>query len=95
MMHKMSPSHLTAVAYHAYGSTPLMLSIIRAQFAASHILLEAGARVDLRNCRGMTAATLARVVHAPSGLVALLDVAGQSLEDKGAEEEDDDETFSI
>ncbi|CAE7388613.1 ANKRD44, partial [Symbiodinium sp. KB8] len=51
---------LTAGAYHAHGSTPLMEAIRSAQFEAAAALIAAGARLDLRNSRSWAAADFAR-----------------------------------
>ena len=51
---------LTTLAYHFHGSTPLMQAIRSAQFEAAAALIAAGARLDLCNCRGWTAADFAR-----------------------------------
>eukprot|EP00439_Symbiodinium_sp_Y106_P051703 s4066_g6.t2 len=51
---------LTAIAYHADGSTPLMQAIRSAQFDGAAALIAAGARLDLCNCRKWTAADFAR-----------------------------------
>ncbi|CAE7600309.1 ANK2 [Symbiodinium sp. CCMP2592] len=49
-------SVMTAAAFHANGSTPLMQAIRSAQFEAGAALIAAGARLDLRNGRNWTAA---------------------------------------
>ncbi|CAE7273959.1 Trpa1 [Symbiodinium sp. CCMP2592] len=51
---------LTAYAYHLHGSTPLMQAIRSAQFEAAAALIAAGARLDLRNGQGWSAADFAR-----------------------------------
>ena len=56
---------LTTYAYHLHGSTPLMQAIRSAQFEAAAALIAAGARLDLCNCRGWTAADFARGQSVP------------------------------
>ena len=56
---------LTTYAYHMRGSTPLMQAIRSAQFEAAASLIAAGARLDLCNCRGWTAADFARGQSVP------------------------------
>lgn len=71
--HRFRTSRLSTLAYHHHGATPLMFSIICGAFEASYALIEAGARLDLRNCRGKTAGDLARELHAPESLLSFLD----------------------
>ena len=68
LRHTVSPSALTYLAYHHSGATPLMLSIITGKFDCASLLLAAGARVDLKNRRGKTAADIARETRAPISL---------------------------
>lgn len=70
--HCYSPSRLTLLAYHHFGATPLMFSVMNGHFEASVVLVKAGARLDLRNGRGKTAYELARDMRAPSDLVEAL-----------------------
>lgn len=53
--HFLSSSALTRLFYHRPKATPLMMAILSASFAAAECLLQAGARVDLRNARKRTA----------------------------------------
>ena len=64
---------LTAIAYHADGSTPLMQAIRSAQFDGAAALIAAGARLDLCNCRKWTAADFARGQSIPRFLQLGLD----------------------
>eukprot|EP00438_Fugacium_kawagutii_P024121 Skav222757 [mRNA] locus=scaffold600:111323:113131:+ [translate_table: standard] len=50
--HYISPSSLTYLAYHHYGATPLMLSILSGKLEATAILLQAGANMNIQNDRG-------------------------------------------
>lgn len=70
--HYYSPSRLTLLAYHHFGATPLMFSVMNGHFEASVVLVKAGARLELRNGRGKTAYELARDMRAPSDLVEAL-----------------------
>eukprot|EP00438_Fugacium_kawagutii_P029311 Skav208010 [mRNA] locus=scaffold1203:336371:338146:+ [translate_table: standard] len=54
--HYVSPSSLTYLAYHHYGATPLMFSILSGKLEATTILLRAGANMNIRNDRGKIAA---------------------------------------
>jgi len=56
--HYLSPSVLTSLAYHHYGATPLMFSILAGKFEATATLVAAGANLDVRNARGKTAMDL-------------------------------------
>ena len=56
--HYLSPSVLTSLAYHHYGATPLMFSILTGKFEATATLVANGANLDLRNARGKTAKDL-------------------------------------
>ena len=49
---------MTHLAYHNRGATPLMFAIMTGKFEAAKILVEAGARKDLKNDRGRTAMDL-------------------------------------
>ena len=42
--HRVSPSRLTSLAYHHYGATPLMFSVLTGNFEATTALLAAGAQ---------------------------------------------------
>ena len=70
--HRIRPSRLTLWAYHHQGATPLMFSIINAQFEATRFLVAARADVNLRNSKGSTAADLAQEVSAPGAVISLL-----------------------
>ncbi|CAE7630980.1 Ankk1, partial [Symbiodinium pilosum] len=49
LRHRWKSSLLSSYAYHHYGATPLMCSVITGSFEATAVLLAAGARTDLRN----------------------------------------------
>lgn len=51
---------LTRGSYHLFGSTPLMLALLRGNYETATILLREGARLDLRNLRKFSAADLAQ-----------------------------------
>eukprot|EP00439_Symbiodinium_sp_Y106_P072851 s20_g13.t1 len=51
MRHRWKQSTLSYYAYHHYGATPLMCSVITSSFDAVAVLLAAGARVDVQNTR--------------------------------------------
>ena len=70
--HRIRQSRLTLLAYHHQGGTPLMFSIINAQFEATRFLVAARADVNLRNSKGSTAADLAQEVSAPGAVISLL-----------------------
>ena len=72
--HLVSPSALTRLCYHYKGATPLMFAILAGRFEAASVLLQAGARLDLKNARGKTAVDLVREVQAnmPETFNALL-----------------------
>ena len=63
--HHTSPSVLTRLAYHNQGATPLMFAILTCKFEAARVLVEAGARLDLRNDRGKTALDFLEEMQAP------------------------------
>eukprot|EP00438_Fugacium_kawagutii_P025752 Skav221048 [mRNA] locus=scaffold1448:307985:309760:+ [translate_table: standard] len=63
--HHTSPSVLTHLAYHNQGATALMFAILTGKFEAARVLVEAGARLDLKNDRGKTAVDLLDEMHAP------------------------------
>ena len=50
----------TAMVYHCYGITPLMAALQSAQYEGAAALIAAGARLDIKNCRGWAAADFAR-----------------------------------
>mmetsp|Transcript_44755 Transcript_44755/g.104273 ORF Transcript_44755/g.104273 Transcript_44755/m.104273 type:complete len:619 (-) Transcript_44755:323-2179(-) len=72
MRHLVSPSALTRSFYHRRGATPLMVSILQGNFEAASALLDAGARLDLKNGRGKTAAGLIRDMHVSASLRELI-----------------------
>ena len=51
---------LTRGSYHLFGSTPLILALLRGNYETAMILLREGARLDLRNLRKFSAADLAQ-----------------------------------
>ena len=60
---------LNTFAYHWHDATPLMLSILVGSYSISWLLLEAKARIDLRNSRKQTAFDLAIKRNAPHALL--------------------------
>ena len=64
-----APTPLNTYAYHWRDATPLMLSILVRNYSISRILLEAKARIDLRNSRKQTAFDLAIKQGAPDALL--------------------------
>ena len=61
-------SPLSSSAYHQHGSTPLMMAAQTAQHEGAAVLIAAGARLDLRNCRNWKAADFAKGQELPSFL---------------------------
>ena len=59
---------MTEQCHHAHGTTPLMAAILSGQFEGAAALIAAGARLDLKNCRGWTAADFARSQWIPEFL---------------------------
>lgn len=64
-VHYLSPSKLTDLAYHHYGATPLIFSILTGKFEVIPILVAAGARMDIPNDRGKTAEDFLRKMDVP------------------------------
>ena len=54
--------------YHMKGATPLLMAMLESQFAGAASLIAAGARLDLRNARGWSAADLIRGQSVPEFL---------------------------
>lgn len=50
---------LSTLAYHGPGATPLILAMLTCQYEGAAALVASGARLDLRNARGMGAADFA------------------------------------
>eukprot|EP00439_Symbiodinium_sp_Y106_P012605 s7795_g1.t2 len=67
--HRVSPSKLTALAYHRRGATPLMFSILSGYFEAATVLLAAGAVFTQQNSRRRTALDMAHDTLAPAMLM--------------------------
>ncbi|CAE7021616.1 unnamed protein product [Symbiodinium natans] len=65
LRHRWRASTLSTYAYHHENATPLMCSIITSSFETAAALVAAGARTDLRNSRGCSAADLAAEMGAP------------------------------
>mmetsp|Transcript_63060 Transcript_63060/g.148088 ORF Transcript_63060/g.148088 Transcript_63060/m.148088 type:complete len:620 (+) Transcript_63060:68-1927(+) len=66
LRHRWKESMLSTYAYHHHHATPLMCSVITDSFEATGVLLAAGARPEMRNGRGRTAAELAAETKVPS-----------------------------
>ena len=64
-----APTLFNTFAYHWRDATPLMVSILVRNYSISRILLEARARIDLRNSRKQTAFDLAIKQGAPDALL--------------------------
>ncbi|CAE7550514.1 anks1b [Symbiodinium sp. CCMP2456] len=64
---------LSTLAYHIHGSTPLMQAVRSAQYEAAATLIACGAQLELRNCRGWTAADFAEGQSIPRFLQKGLD----------------------
>eukprot|EP00434_Breviolum_minutum_P025369 symbB.v1.2.022415.t1/scaffold1989.1/size93477/3 len=58
------------ICYHLHGATPLMLSMLSRSFPAAQVLLNAGARLDLKNCRGQSVFDFAVDQQAPLSLLS-------------------------
>ena len=65
-MHHISPSTLTYLAYHHYGATPLIFSILTGKLETIPLLLVAGARLDIRNDRGKSALDFLQEMQVPT-----------------------------
>ena len=63
-----SSTLLTTQAYHLEGRSPLMAALMSAQHEGAAALIAAGARLDLRNRRGYTAADFAQGGAIPTWL---------------------------
>ena len=61
-------SMLSEQAYHIHGLTPLMAALRSGQYEGAAALIAAGARLDLKNSRGFTAADFARGQSIPEFL---------------------------
>ena len=64
-IHYLSPSALTNLAYHHYGATPLIFSVLTGKFEMIPILVAAGAQMDIPNDRGKTAADFLQQMNMP------------------------------
>ena len=62
----------TRISYHHPNATPLMLAILQANYETAEILVTEGARLDLRNAQGFSAADLAWEVGVPESLKEVL-----------------------
>ena len=91
-LHRVSPSRLTSLAYHHYGATPLMFSVLSGYLEATTALLAAGARVDIKNYRNKTVSDLASQIQAPTWLLQTLSATAKSSSEI---KESGDDTFSI
>ena len=88
--HLISPSLLTRLCYHHKSATPLMLSILAGRLEVAPVLLQAGARWDLKNSRGRTAADFLQDTTVPECLRSVV----VSCAEDGVES-DSDHCFSI
>ena len=64
-VHYLSPSNLTRLAYHHYGATPLIFSILTGKLEVIPMLVAAGARMDIPNDRGKTAQHFLQQIDIP------------------------------
>lgn len=87
--HYVSPSKLTTLAYHHYGASPLIFSILTGKFECIPILLAAGARLDIPNDRGKTASDFLQQMSLPEPCVEIRSATN------GANDEDSDDCISI
>ncbi|CAE7612727.1 ANKRD44 [Symbiodinium microadriaticum] len=93
--HRVSPSRLTCLAYHHYGATPLMFSILSGYLQAASALLTAGAHVDSMNFRRKTALDLASQMLVPAWLMRSLDGRDQGPQCLEVEELTEEDVFFI
>ena len=63
------PTAATRALHHAPKATPLMLAIISSQYGGAAALVAAGAKLDMRNLRGWTAADFANGQSLPAFLL--------------------------
>jgi len=70
LRHKWRQSLLSTYAHHHSKTTPLMLSLCSQAYAAAAILIASGARLDLKNSRGCTAADIAQLTAAPGWVLS-------------------------
>ncbi|CAE7476138.1 unnamed protein product [Symbiodinium microadriaticum] len=80
--HRWSPTAVSYYALHHSKASPLMCCIICGCFDAAATLIAAGARLDLKNIRGKTAADLARENGAPDFLLEALQAGSQQRLDR-------------
>ena len=90
LKHRVSPSRWTTLAYHHYGATPLMFSILSGCFEVTSLLIRQGAQLHIQNSRKKTAADLARQMQAPAQLLRALETqpASEAISNQ-------DDTFSV
>ena len=72
LKHPLSPTTLTRLLFNRPKSTPLMMAMLSGSFAAAERLLDARARVDLRNYRKQSAFDFAIQMDAPMSLLKRL-----------------------
>ena len=56
---------LARFSYHSQGATPLLFALLSSQWEGASAFISAGARLDLRNSRGVSPADVLREVQAP------------------------------
>ena len=88
--HFVSPSLLTRLCYHHKSATPLMLSILAGRPEVVSVLLQAGARLDLKNSRGRTVADFLDDISVPECLASALVSCAQDCADS-----DSNDCFSV
>ena len=60
---------ISKILYHVQGATPLMLAVLTGNDECAAALIAAGAKLNLRNSRGLTAADLIRRRSGPEFLL--------------------------
>ncbi|CAE7018158.1 mask [Symbiodinium sp. CCMP2456] len=77
LQHRMgNVTQFSRQVYHAEGATPLMFALLGSHYEGAEVLVAAGARLDLRNSRGWTAADFVRGQLLPDFLSRALTGAG-------------------
>ena len=80
LQHRMGKvSQFSRQVYHAERATPLMFALLGSHYEGAEVLIAAGARLDLRNSRGWTAADFVRGQRVPDFLSRALKGPGPEL----------------
>ena len=64
---------LARFSYHSQGATPLLFALLSSQWEGASTFISAGARLDLRNSRGVSPADVLREVKAPDFVMQAMD----------------------